>query len=320
MIILFFEFIKNLSAIIIVVPPAIFVFSVTFLGAAIEKLHDEEKKEIEKDDLSTKEEIAKIEEKIHSLKNGGAEELTENLKVLERHKNETDKKIKIIKNKYSAINLSNALAYPFFCFMGVMFQAHLGIKLLNNPYDYIPIVISIFVILILLYIGFIKTYKALSLIQEISVNKKEKEYFDRLKDTIKIAISEDRENSKAEVKFNFDQSFPLNINTSTELEISFNVGLIRGSILKNASIWFFIPDGFELIKPSEKEGWRQGGDYNPPNIRTVRIKIGNISVGANIPAILKIKTPMEKKKFKIKYKIYADGYAGTEQLIELINI
>jgi len=325
MIMTFFEFVKSLSAVIIVIPPAVFIFSVTLLGAAVERLHNEEKAEMEKDDASTKEEINKLDDKIKAIrttnKNGDTGDLLINLDALKKHKKESDRRIKKIKNKYSSIDLVNTLIYPFFCFVGAMFQAHIGITLLTKSYSPILIIVSFFTVVIFLFIGFIKIYKALNLVQEISVNKKENEYFDRLKDTIKIAILEDKEGSKSEVVIKFvDKSFPLNINTATELEMPFRVKLAKGSILNNVSVWFFIPDGLDLIKPSEKEGWRQGGDYDPPNIRTVRIVVGNISVGPYTPRSLKIKTTTEKGNYKIKYKIYADGYVGTEQFIELIVI
>lgn len=322
MIVTFFEFIKNLTAVIIVVPPAIFIFTVTLLGAAAEKSHAEEKIEMEKDEQATKEEIAKIDNQIKDqAKKGNLEELLKNLEFLKNHKKQSDNKIKTIKKKYNSINLSNALVYPFFCFMGAMYLAHIGVEILNKSNGSTWVVAFVAAIIILLFIGLLKTYRALLLVQEISVNKKEKEYFDHFKDAFKAALYEDRDDLKAEVGVRFaDHSFPLNLNTDTEIKLPFRVKLNKGSVLSNLSVWFFVPDGLELIKPNEKDGWRQGPDYNPPNIRTVRVNIGKVSLGPYTPGILIIKSGKEKGKYTIKYRVYADGYVGSEEFIELIII
>lgn len=179
-------------------------------------------------------------------------------------------------------------------------------------------VLSAYLILVsqilLVFYGIRKIYLSLLLIQEINANAKESEHYDSMRETFKLALAEYDQSKKAEVSIKFiDKSFPLNVNVSTELTISFRVKLEKGSVLNNVYVWFFIPDGFELIYPSEGESWRQAADYDRPNIRTVKIGIGTLSIGPYISGALKIKTPATADKYTIRYKIYGDGYTGSAQ-------
>lgn len=322
MISILFNFAQSLSQTIIVVPPAVFIFTVTFLGTAVEKIRKEEKDTTEKEDASTKKEISKLEAKIKKAKRDGkTDDLLDNLDKLKKHKKETDEKIKKIKNKYSSISLVNVCIYPFSCLLIAAFLAQVGAeKLAEMPGSQLLNTLNIaFLLAILaLYIfSFGKLYSALCLVQEMSSNKKENETFDRLKDTIKTALLEDRESSKSEVDIKFDKSFPLNVNTLTDFTIDFKISLQKGTVLNNVAVWFFVPDGLELIEPDEKSSWRQGADYNPPNIRTVKVFVGNMSVGPYNRQEMKIKTTATVGKYRIKYKIYGDGYVSIDKYLEL---
>lgn len=315
MYLLFFEFCKIFSTTLLVIPPAIFIFTVTLLGSAVEKLQKEEQDAIEKDKAKTKDEILKIEEQIREAKNNGHTKNID-LKSLQKHEKETNKKIKRIKNKYSSINLINAGVYPFVSFVFVLAGSQIGIKY-NDTFSEINVYLFLIIVILILF-GLYKLFNALSLVQEMNSDKKENENFDRLKEVIKIALSEDRENSKFEVKMKFeDKNFPMTINVSTELEIKFLVSLAKGLYAQNVFAWFFIPDGFDLIKPSEKESWRQGPAYDPPNVRTVKLNIGNLNTGQSIRNSIKFKTPILTGTYRINYKLYGNGYSGANNYIEL---
>ena len=119
-------------------------------------------------------------------------------------------------------------------------------------------------------------------------------------------------NKAEEVNVEFpDKAFPLNTTPSSELNLRLRVGLSKGSVLNNVYVWFFVSDGFELISPKESAAWKQPPDYDPPNIRTVKIKIGTLSVGTYTPSNLKLKTPATTGKYLLRYKVNADGYSGS---------
>ena len=316
-----FEFINNLSGIVSVIPVAIFIFTATLLGTAIEKSRYEENHAIEKDQEDTKNDIKEMEKQLGGAKKDGKlDKIFDNQTLLKliTHQKETDKKIKKIKNKYNSIDLTNSCIYPFFCFVGAMCEAQLGLFMAKTNYSLAIFFLILFTSILFLVAGFVKIYKSLILVQDISVSRKENESYDRLRETIKQALLEDKNSSLSDVSIKFvDKSFPLNLNPQTELAIKFRAQLTKGSYLNNVSIWFFVPDGFELIIPEEKESWRQSPDYDPPNIRTVKISIGDLSVGPVTPGTLKLRVPLEIGNYKLKYKVYANGYVGKENFIEL---
>lgn len=310
--------IKDFTLVLLAISPTVFVFSVTLLGTAIERAQQEEKAARENDKTNIQKEIDEIEISLKRAKqNGDTTELTSKLEQLKKKQIETEKKIKEIKIKYNSINLTNTVLCPCFAFVLLLVISPLGS--FSENINILSLYLIIFSQLLLLSYGTVKIYRSLKLIQEINANKKESEYYTHLRDTFKLALQEYYQGVKEEVSVEFiDKAFPLSAATSTELIINFRVKLIKGSVLNNLSVWFFISDGFELILPLEDESWKQASDYDPPNIRTVRIKIGTLSVGPYTAGILKIKTPSNPGKYLLRYKVYADGYAGSAKDLTIL--
>ncbi len=161
----------------------------------------------------------------------------------------------------------------------------------------------------------------LNLVQLISTNKKDEEIFSHLKESYKVAIREIEQDKKEETTIEFvNKAFPLNIGGSTDLEVEFVARLIKGSALKQTAVWFYVPDGFELIDPKEISSWRQNSNFNLPNIRTVPVKIGTLSIDSGVTAVLKIKTPQTPGKYSIRYELHAEGYLGhAKDLLILVS-
>lgn len=300
----------SISMALLVIAPTIFIFSVTLLGTAIDKSQQEEKAARENDKENLKKEIDEIEASLKEARqNGDAQTLTTKLEGLKEKQTKLGKKIDKIKTKYSSIDLNNGVIYP----CGAFFLAYLSgylVELFKNEKFFILLILIFSITLLILY-GLIKIYKSLWLIQQISANKKESEIFSNLKQSIKLALQEHEQDKKGEVSIEFvEKAFPLNIPPLTELDINFRVKLSKGSILQNANIWFFVPDGFDLINPDEKSAWKQGPDYDPPNIRTVKIQLDNLSVGPYKSRTLKVRTPLNPGKYLLRYKVYADGFYG----------
>lgn len=311
----FIILVDNICLVLLAIAPTVFVFGVTLLGAAIEKSQQEEKSARENEAEKIQSEITKVEETIKRVRKGGdTKDLTDQLNVLIKNKTETEGKIKKIKIKYNRINLTNTVIYPCAAFLlSLLFS--LGSSLSNGWLGFVMSTIEIS----LLVFGLIKLYLSLALIQEISVNKKESEYYDRLKQAIKLGVSEYEQTKKEEAEINFsDKKFPLNINPATDLKLDFSLNLKKGKSLANTTVWFFIPDGFNLIEPSEDKSWRQSSDYDPPNIRTVKIVSGTLNIGTRNPGHIKIKTPEAPGKYSIRCQINADGYCGETKDLKLI--
>jgi hypothetical protein len=306
---------NNISFTLFVVSPTVFVFSVTLLGTAIEKSQEEEEIARENDKTNLQNEIDNIEKIIIKAKeDGNTSNLTDELENLKRRQLKSEKKIKEIKIKYETINLTNSVLYPCSALFLIVF--------LNFFIDFFTtqswsIVIIIFSEILLTMYSAIKIYKSLILVQKISANKKENDHYLKIKDHIKIALQEYDQEKTEEVELIFvEKAFPLNTAPSTELEIKFKIKLKKGNVLNNVCVWFFIADGFDLIKP--KEFWKQDSSYNPPNIRTVKISIGKLSKGPYTPGDLKIKTPATSGKYLIRYRVYADGFFGSQKDLSIL--
>jgi len=308
---------SSLSLALLTVSPMVFIFSVTLLGTAIEQAQQEEKAARENDKESLQKEIVKIEQSIsQAKKDGNAASLTDKLEDLKKQQIGTEEKIREIKVKYSSIDLVNCVLYPCGAFLFVVLISPLGFIFYSQSVSYFLLIISEFILVVY---GVLKIYRSLTLVQQISTNKKEGESYSKIKDSIKLALQEydQSKSEEAEIKF-IDKVFPLNVTVSTELEIKFKVGLKRGRIVNDMNVWFFVPDGFELINPSEEKSWKQSSDYSPPNIRTVKVSIGNISIGPFHTAVLVIKTPEAPGKYTLKYQIHGQGYEGPSQEIRLL--
>ncbi len=303
--------INNLSLTFLAVSPTVFVFSVTLLGDAIGRSKQEEKAARENDKINIQKNIKEIEESLQKAKkDGDTTELTSRLAQLQNKQRETEKKIKDIKIKYTSIDFKNTVVYP-----GVAFL----LSILISPFSASAYHIPFFSQVLLFLYGIIKIYRSLLLVQQISASKKTNEHYDQLKTALRTALEEYYRSTKEEVSIEFpNKAFPLNIATSTELPINFRAKLTKGSVLKNAYVWFFVADDLELVDPPETESWRQSADHNPPNIRTVKIGLGNLSVGPYIPQILKLKMPATPGKYLLRYAVKGEGYSGPSKDLTII--
>jgi len=310
--------IHDLSLVFLAISPTVFVFSVTLLGDAIERSQQEEKAARENDKKNIQDDITKVEKALQSAKkDGNTTTLTDELEDLKKKQTQTEKKINDIKIKYSSIDFSNTVLYPCAAFL-LSLAARPLIVFFGDKNQFSSVLVIVSQLLLISY-GIIKIYKSLRLVQEISANKKEGEHYDRLKETFKLALFEYYQSNKEDVLVEFiDKAFPLNVATSMELAINFRVKLTKGSVLQNACVWFYVSDGLELIDPPEKDSWRQRSDYTPPNIRTVKISLGTLSIGPWTPRILKLKTPATAGKYLLRYAVRADGYFGSMKDLTLL--
>ncbi|HDZ54474.1 hypothetical protein LCGC14_0103120 [marine sediment metagenome] len=310
--------IVNLDLVFLAISPMVFVFSVTLLGDAIGHAQQEEKAARDNDKITIQKDITEVETALEETKRKGyiTDKLDENLTRLQSRRQQTEKKIRDIKIKYSAIDLRNTVVYPCFSFLlSILIDP---LRNLSGNFDISYYLIFFSQTLLFLY-GFIKIYKSLQLVQQTTTKKKSGEYFRHIKTAFKDALEEYYQSTKEEVSVEFkDIAFPLNIAPSTELNIFLRTELIKGSLLRNASVWFYVADGLELIDPPETSSWRQSADYNPPNIRTVKVDLGDLSIGQYIPRTLKLKMPTIPGKYLLRYVVKGDGYSGPSKDLTLL--
>lgn len=301
------------------VPTAIYVFGVTLLGTAIERAQQEESNAKSNELKMVADEIAGLERNLKEVKvNGNTNEVANQIRHLQKNQNKNRKKIGKIKSKYSRIDVSNTVVLPSLAFIVSGLLGQLENLVDASKYFWLPYTLLLIQAALLIF-GFIKIYLSLSLIQEIISTKKESESADRLKKAVKEGLAEYYQGlaNRASIKF-VDKKFPLSTAPSTELEMPFRVRLEQGSVLSDFAVWFFIPEGFELITPPEKESWRQTTDYDLGNIRTIKVTIPRLSIGPSFTKTIVLKTPPNHGTYSIRYKCYAEGFQGPSETIKIL--
>jgi DNA-binding protein H-NS len=306
-----FSIINNIGLVLLAVSPTVFIFSVTLLGDVLEKSQQEENaaRQNEKETISKR--IAKTEATLKRAKqDGNIEELEGQLAALKKDSGVTDKQIRRIKHKYSRVNFENTVVLPCTAFLLLMLVGVIGGLLGHHNYvnGYLLVILQV----VLLVYGGTKLFLTLNLVQYIIATKDRNEPYARLRETIKTAMTEYYQGMKEDVKFEFTNvTFPMNVAAGMELSIKFRVSLVKGSVLRDAYVWFFVADGFTLVDPPEEKSWQQGTNYNPPNIRTVKISLGNVSIGPYTPGTLKVITPTNSGKYLLRYAVRAEGFSGS---------
>ena len=302
---------SELSLTLLLLAPTIFVFSVTLLGSAIEHSSEEEKTARENEKTSIQKEIDEVKNLIdQAQQNLDTSNLIGRLESLKKRKVETESKVNKIKIKYRRIDFTNTVAYPSAAILFCLALGPIGTWLSAD--SFIAVTLLVLLQLILIFYTVTKFTMSLMLVQEISATKKEAEAYTKLTKAFTSALEQHAQSSQGEAALYFvDKKFPLNVSKDSDLDIAFKLRLTKGTFLDDAKVWFFIPDGFELISPSES--WRQRSDYNLPNIRTVQFAIGKLSVGSySVIKHLKLKTPSVEGKYLLRYKVYADGYGSSD--------
>lgn len=290
----------------IIVP--IFVFATTLLGSATKRVKAEEDKARDQDKKDFDKDITELQAKIDEAKKSGpTNELNKRMKELINNREKFDKQLKQIQTKYDSIKFKGIVIYPgFFMFLAVI--SSIGAKI----YFHYNLGLAIFywvLYLTFLIIGLRKLCISLVTIQEIAVSSDELRIKEQADCFIK-ALKQHDESKAEKLEINFvNLSFPYKCAAATEIILNFRVRLIQGRIVKNVAVWFFVPEGFDIIEPNYF--WRQAQDFTKaPNIRTLKVRVGDLSIGPYTPATFKIKTPTDSGKYTLMYSLKGNGYNG----------
>jgi len=316
----FFPLFKDLSITLLLIPPQIFVFSVTLLGNAIENSQQEEK-------IARENEIAEIYEKIENLMSSAKEakrtrdtgNISEQLNTLSVQQKMAKKKIGQIRSKYERINFKNLVIIPSTYLFMAFFLDGFVVPLLHISTP--VLIIMMFINVVFLFLSLRKAYLALALIQEISANKKESQHYVRIKEVIVSALRQNKEEDKSEalVEFN-DIKFPLSVSPNSERKLTYGISLKNGNGLEDVYIWFYLPDSFKLIEPSEDTSWRQTASSFAPNYKTVKIKVKDLVPTISNIGSIKFTVPDSGGSYSVWYQVTAKGYSSDrEEMTFMVN-
>lgn len=320
-----FEFVIALNGILITGVITVFTFAVTLLGKAIQLAEDEQSRVQAERTQSFQERISDLQHQLdEAKKKGNPKELENELIILTQERVNYDKTISQIKVKYSYLNFHEAIINPSLFFILSMLLAQIGSKFyqgnITNAYAQ-----SLFFVgsLVALFPGLYRFSRSLLLVQEISSKNGRESSFnpEKLPQMIQEAIAkheeELREKTREKLEIKFNNIAPYSCMALKEYELNFGVKLTQGKIIRNVAVWFFIPDLLTFVSPSEKTSWRQRPEYDLPNIKTAKVIIGDVSIGAIQTRTLKIKMPALSGSYTIYYRLYADGYQERRHQITI---
>ena len=312
-----FETTTLLASLLLSILVPFFVFTTTLLGSASTRIKEEEERARGQDKKEFDERIKKVEDELRkSQESGDIKELKDKLDELIENRKKSEEHIKAIRQKYDSIKLHGVVIYPGASFLLSCILATGASVYLNDSY-YLSLVLWIAALVFLAH-GIRAVYIALARVQEIATASEEyriREHSRMLEQAFSSALASHEEKKKEVLKIDFvDTTFPISSGLGKELEIPFRVRLTQGKIVRSVDIWFFVPDGFDLLEPDAF--WRQAKEFTVPNIRTFKVLLGDISIGPYRPGSLKVKTPGVPGEHKMLYSIRGEGY--TDEIKEFV--
>lgn len=316
-----FDFVNGASEVLIAAVIAVFTFAVTLLGKTIQISKDEEAKmELERSQ-TFQERISDLQNRLEEAKKkGNSKDLEQELAALRKERLSYDSKFKTIKGKYSSLNFNEAVLRPGLFFLLALLLGQLG-KLIALNY----IGIAVFVLSVAcVFMGLWFFARTLNLIQEVSLcpTKEVPSVMEKLPEMIKEAFraygQEQKEQTSEKLKISFSNPEPFSCAVSEEYELKFRVSLAQGKVIRNVDVWFFLLDEFKLIKPSEAVSWMQEDDYKLPNKKTVKVPIGDMSIGPYTSSSIKFRAPSVPGKYPLYYRLYGEGYRDDRASIEIV--
>jgi len=291
-----------------------FVFSATLLGAASKRIKEEEERAKEQDKTEFDEAIKTVQQELgKSQETGDIRELRGKLDELLENRQKNERHIAAIRKKYDRIKLHGIVIYPGSLFLVACILASGASAYLNGSY-YLSSTLWIGSLLSLVE-GIRRLCITLSSVQEIAVAADEYRLREQYRMTEQafsqsLLAHEQKRQEKLIIQFP-DITFPISVPTAQELTIPFRVALAQGKIVRAVDVWFYVPDGFQLLTPDTF--WRQSKDFKLPDIRTVKVRLGDVSVGVRTRGHLKVKAPDSQGKYIIVYSLHGEGYRDKDE-------
>ncbi len=321
-----FAFISGIAGVLLAAVITVYTLSITFLGRAIEYAKEDENQAEAERASEFQERISDVENRVQQAKTtGNAIELEAQLATLKADRENHKKKIFKIKEKYARLGFGEGVASPsiFLVFSSLLSEMGKQSDWSGQFLVFLPVAVFI-LSLISLFFGGLRLGQVLTTLQEVATRPVKKSDLDAEKiATIMADVlvrrdveSESKKIEKLEVVVR--GGTPIKCNLSEEISITFVSSIKQGKIVRNVRIFVFVPDEVNLISPAEILSWRQSETYEPPNIKTIQVSVGDVSVGISNPKILKVRAPGAEGTYTIYYRVYGDGYFDDRQKLELI--
>jgi len=292
----------------------VFTLAVTFLGDAIQraKLEEELVKQRKKDDFQLR--LTDLQNKVNQFRESSDDSAVKStLKEITRAQKKHDRDLRRIQNKYNSLHFIQSIAFPGTALIG----AFLFSELSKSQFVSTKLSLALWTLALglIAFAGY-KIVRCLLLVQEISLSSKDQKTI--LMEAFQEALAAHEEETTETLGISFPKlTFPLKTKPDTELKISFRTIVLQGKITHNTEAWFFIPDGFEIIDPPEKDSWRQDDDFVVPKIRTVQVTLGDVIKSTYTSGSITVKTPKVEGTFFLLHRLKADECSSGRGKLEI---
>ena len=304
----------------------IFVLVITLLGSAVEQakkeesaVEEEKRNKSESQRTEIKAQVRDLTRTVGDCDDGVLREkindLSKKLSNLDKVKKDFDNKLQGIQKKYALLKVTPGIVFPGGCFL-----ASILLNEIARVCSYANLGLALWLLsVVVVGIGVWRICLLLTFTYEIGTRSSEFQS-KNLVDSFQKALALHEKEKEEELEIDFKETnFPYICEIDQEITFTFLVNLKKGKILRDASVWFFVPDEFVLISPSES--WRQSAYSFIPNIRTVKVSVGDMSRGtSSAPQTLRLKSPNKEGEFSIVCILKAEGYSGKKQELKITTI
>jgi len=301
---------------------AVYVFSTSLLGLAVERTTRELRERQEAQKKSTNHQLEGVRK---SLDQAQQEKIGQEVQTLRKLLAELEGKLR--KDEKDLADIPKKYTLPFTVRGGVLFPG-LGFllaaifsgvawSLANN----ITPVLHVFLVLAVASIiyGLYRLHISLRAIEEISITSEEAA-LKRTVEAFKTAQKEVEEERKPRLALSFfDPIPPIQTKSSESVRISFAIKLSKGQIAERATVVFLAPPGFDFITENNK--WEKGRQPKwstaYPEYARAELELGPTMPATSYSLLLTIKAPSSPGSFKLAYRLQCQGFVGHFEEFEI---
>lgn len=296
----------DISIITLGIIVTVFVLTVTLLGRAARLAKEKRAETEQKSQQEFDNDISKLKEQTDAeVTPSDIYKLKKQIEELELKKAYTERKIKEIERKYSALGLNDSVITPGSLFLlTLVFGKWLIFINQNKIWQFTLFFLSLFFVCY----GIKKIILTLQAIQEISINADDQS--DQLKNALiqALEVTKGEEEPKPIVRFQEKSPFVLKPNTEAEINFEIILGIPGNNEAKNVDVWFLFSPEIEII-PSDKYStpFKQNANYPIPNANTIRYKFDLVRRHTKSSGKIKIRATINGE-FKLRYKADCDNH------------
>lgn len=295
----------------------VFVFAVSLLGRAMETAAKVERNKVEERKQNNIKEMSDIRKEIQKAEKKGEipKGLRRKLEKLEARNKEFDSELSKIRKAPQLLTVKGGVIHPcFFIILGlILISTASYLSTIKGFNTFIPLSIWVLGLSSLGY-SIHRLYKSLKVIENVAITSEEA-WITKTVEAFKIAQKELEEERRPELEFYFRGTVPpLHLNTESESSFTFGVGLLKGDIANNPTVYFLAPEGFEFVEAVK--GPLSAGKYK--GMVSVQYELKNIRKPHHRLFTVRLKAPSNPDTYTLLYELVCDGFDSKYKELEVV--